>query len=319
MPASNGARRKTIPGVLLAALAGWSVWIAGAQQAGGPARKEPPRGGVEGRLTWFDRQGKVLGRAGEPGLYRTLTISPDGKRVAFERTDPQTQNRDLWLLDVARGATVRFTSDPGWDAFPTWSPDGGRIVFTSNRAGAFDLYQKASTGPGAEQLLYSSSEGKGPTSWSPDERFLLYYSIGQPTHLRLLTVTGPADRKPVPLVDPRFSSITGRFSPDGHWIVYNSNESGRSEVSVRPFDAATGAAGDPIVVTQGGGGTPLWRGDGKEIFYIAPDGTATALEVTTGSAFHAGVPKPLFPVPSGVLFWDVSPDGQRFLMPAPDR
>jgi Tol biopolymer transport system component len=284
-----------------------------------------PRGAIDGRLTWFDRQGNKVGTIGEPGVYRTLAISPDGKRVAAERTDPQTQNRDIWLLDVANGAAARFTSDPGWDAFPTWSPDGSRIVFTSNRSGVYDLYRKASSGAGSEELLYQSTEGKGPNSWSPDGRFLIYYSLGQPTHLRLLATDGPADRKPTPLVDAQFSSVTGRFSPDGRWIAYTSNESGKNEISVRSFDAASGSAGNPVVVTSGGGRTPLWRGDGKELFYITPDGTATALEVKAGPTFQTGVPKALFQVPSGLLFWDVSPnnsgnssgDETRFLLPVP--
>jgi eukaryotic-like serine/threonine-protein kinase len=297
--------RKAILSAVLA------VFIADAQQAG----RAGPQGGVQGRLTWFDRKGNVVGTAGDPGLYRTFSISPDGKRVAFERNDSQTQNRDIWLLDFASGATARFTSDPGWEAFPTWSADGRRIIFTSNRSGVYDLYEKASSGTGQEELLYPSSEGKGPTSWSPDGKFLIYYSLGQPTHLRLLAVAGPADRKPTPLVDSQFSSITGRFSPNGRWIVYSSNESGKSEVSVRPFDTATGVAGSPVVVTSGGGRTPLWRGDGKEIFYITPDGTATAMEVNAGAAFQAGAPQPLFKVPAGVLFWDAAPDGTRFLMP----
>jgi len=275
------------------------------------------RGAVDGRLTWFDRQGKMVGTVGERGVYRTLSVSPDGKRVAAERTAPQTQNKDIWLFDAATGAATRFTSDPGWDAFPTWSPDGSRIVFTSNRSGVYNLYQKASSGAGNEELLYESTEGKGPNSWSPNGKFLIYYSLGQPTHLRLLAVDGPADRKPVPLVDPQFSSVTGKFSPDGRWIAYTSNESGKNEVSVRPFDAATGSAGSPVIVTSGGGRTPLWRGDGKELFYITQDGMATALEVKAGAAFQVGVPKPLFKVPAAVLFWDG--DGTRFLMPVPDN
>jgi eukaryotic-like serine/threonine-protein kinase len=276
-----------------------------------------PRGAIDGRLTWFDRQGKKVGTIGEPGLYRTLSVSPDGKRVAVERADPQTQNKDIWLLDAVSGATTRFTSDPAWDAFPTWSPDGSRIIFTSNRSGVYDLYRKSSSGAGNEELLYQSTEGKGPNSWSPDGKFLIYYSLGQPTHLRLLAVDGPADRKPVPLIDPQFSSVTGRFSPDGRWIAYSSNESGKNEVSVRPFDAATGAVGNPVIVTSGAGRTPLWSGNGKELFYIGPDGMATAIDVKAGAAFQTGVPKPLFKVPDGLLFWDVAPDGTRFLMPVP--
>src|ERR1700722_10584941 len=235
-----------------------------AQQPAAPSERAAPRGAIEGRLTWFDRQGKAVGTIGDPGVYRTLAISPDGKRVAAERTDPQTQNRDIWVLDAASGATTRFTSDPGWDAFPMWSPDGSRIIFTSNRSGDYELYQKPSSGASDEELLYKSSEGKGPNSWSPDGKFLIYYSLGQPTHLRLLAVDGPADRKPVPLVDPQFSSVTGRVSADG------------------------------------GGMTPLWRGDGKELFYIRPDGMATGLEVKAGATFQTGAPKPLFKVPEGL-------------------
>lgn len=292
-----------------------------AQPPAAPSERAGPRGAIDGWLTWFNRQGQKVGTFGAAGVYRTLTISPDGKRLAVERTDPKSQNKDIWLIDVATGATTQFTSDPGWDAFPIWSPDGSRIIFTSNRSGVYDLYQKAANGAGNEELFYQSKEGKGPNSWSPDGKFLIYYSIGQPTHLRLLAVDGPADRQPVPLVDPQFSSVTGRFSPDGRWIVYSSNESGKNEVSVRPFDAATGSAGKPIVVTSGGGRTPLWSGDGKELFYIAPDGMATSVEVKAGATFHAGSPKPLFKVPAGLLFWDVSPNisgvGTRFLMPVP--
>src|ERR1700733_1363216 len=301
--------RKLFSILLLAAVAP----LFGQQPAALPERAAP-RGAIDGRLTWFDRQGKKLSSIGEAGVYRTLTISPDGKRVAVERTDPQTQNKDIWLLDAASGASTRFTSDPGWDAFPTWSPDGSRIVFTSNRSGVYDLYRKSSSGAGDEELLYKSSEGKGPNSWSPDGKFLIYYSLGQPTHLRLLAVDGAPDRKPVPLVDPQFSSVTGRFSPDGRWIAYSSNESGKNEISVRPFDAATGVAGSPVVVTSGGGRTPLWRGDGKELFYIGPDGMATAVDLKAGATFKTGAPKPLFKVPEGLLFWDVAPDG-HFLMP----
>lgn len=260
-----------------------------------------------------------MGTAGEAGVYRTLTISPDGKRIAVERAEPGTPNRDIWLVNVGDGAMTRLTSDPGFDAFPIWSPDERRIIFTSNRNGVFDLYEKPANGSANETLFYHSAEGKGPTSWSGNGKFLVYYTLGQPTHLRLLAIAGSADRQTVPVVDPKFNSITARFSPDGRWILYTSNESGKNEISVRPFDSATGAIGEPIVVTRDGGRTPLWRGDGKEIFYLTADGMVTAMEVNAGSSFQTGRPKPLFPAPAGVLFWDVSPDGQRFLMPVANR
>lgn len=275
-----------------------------------PGREGAARGAVQGRLTLFDRQGNKAGTVGEPGVYRTLTVSPDGKHVAVE------MNRDIWLLDVGGGAGRQFTSDPGWDAFPTWSPDGKRIIFTSNRGGTFDLYEKPVNGSTTEVPFYHSSDGKGPTSWSPDGKYIIYYSLGQPTHLKLLSIDGPAERVASAVVDPQFTSITARFSPDGRWIVYTSNESGQDEVSVRSFDAAAGTFGKPIVITKGGARVPLWRNDGKEIVYLTTDGTVTTLEVSTsGGEFHTGAVKALFKAPAGVLFWDMLPDGSRFVMP----
>jgi Tol biopolymer transport system component len=292
------------------------ILIAEAQPPAAKGGKGAPKGEVTGRLTWFDREGKASGTMGEAAGYRTLSVSPDGKQVAVERTEAETGNRDIWVFEAGGGKGTRLTSDPGWDAFPVWSPDGKRIVFTSNRGGAYDLYQKASNGSGNEELLYRSGEGKGPTDWSRDGRFLVYYSLGQPTHLRLLAVTGPPDRKPVPVVDDtQFSSVSARFSPDGRWIAYSSNESGSNEVSVRPFDPSVGSAGKPTVVSKNGGRAPLWRGDSKELYYIAGDGTATAVDVRVGSAFATGTPRPLFKVPEAVLFWDASPDGTRFVFP----
>jgi WD40 repeat protein len=174
--------------VLLFALIG-SLADAQAPRAG---REGPARGAVEGHLTWFDRQGNRVGAVGEAGVYRTLAVSPDGSRVAAERTEPGTQNRNIWIFDAAGGTSTRLTTDTAWDAFPVWSPDGSRIVFTSNRGGTFDLYQKAVNGGGTDEPFYKSGEGKGPNSWSPDGKYLVYYSIGQPTHLRLSTTSSAA-------------------------------------------------------------------------------------------------------------------------------
>ncbi len=287
----------------------------------------PSRGNIQGQLTWFDRTGKALGTIGDSGLYRTLAISPDGKRVAFERADPQNfSNRNIWIYDIARGVTTRFTFDSGWDANPVWSPDGSRIAFGGLRTGKFDIYQKASDLAGEDELVFASETQKLPSSWSHDGRFLLFYSPVGATHVWVLPLDGTAaNRKPFPFEQSEFFQAVGRFSPDGRWVAYQSNESGKDEIYVRPFSAASDAgssspAATPIagkwMVSKDGGEVPLWRGDGKELFYLSPNGMAMAVDVNTTGVFQAGIPKPLFKVTPGLLYWDVSSDGKRFLMPA---
>jgi serine/threonine protein kinase/Tol biopolymer transport system component len=287
--------------------------------------------GIQGRLAWFDRAGKVLGTFGEPGSYSSLALSPDGKRVALERSDPKNPNGgNIWLYEFARDVTTRFTFDSDWDSGPVWSPDGSRIAFGSNRGDAgdrFDLYQKTSNLASEDELLLKSGDYKIPSSWSPDGRFLLYFNHLPPSHLWLLSLaTGSGERKPIQVDRSEFNEAAGRFSPDGRWIAYASDESGRNEVYVRPFDnsSATGtsatkgaAVTGKWMVSKDGGANALWRHDGKELFYLSPDGTAMAVDVSAGGVFQAGIPKPLFKVPAGVLFWDVSADGKRFLMAAP--
>jgi serine/threonine protein kinase/roadblock/LC7 domain-containing protein len=285
-------------------------------------------GSIQGRLTWFDRDGKVLGTIGDPGIYRNLALSPDGKRVAFEHADPQNSgNLNIWLYEFTRGIMTRFTFDSARDIAPIWSPDGSLVVFASNRSGQWDLYRKASNLAGEAAMLFKSDGTEAPSSWSPDGRFLLYYNFISPSHLRMLPVgdTG-ADRKPVQVEHSEFNQSYGRFSPDGRWIAYASDESGRDQIYVRPFNVSsatgTSAGNNPPVtgkwmVSKDGGIAPLWRRDGKELFYLSLDGTAMSVEVSTSGIFQAGTPRPLFRTPEGVEFWDVSTDGKRFLMAAP--
>jgi len=285
------------------------------------------RGNVQGQLTWFDREGKLLGAAGDPAIFRTLVLSPDGKRVAFERADPQnTANRNIWLYDFARGVTTRFTFDSGWDSYAVWSPDGSRIAFGSYRGEFFDLYEKTSNLAGDDELLLKSGTHKTPTSWSPDGRFLLFFNPVPPSHIWVLPLGGAAaDRKPIRIDTSEFNEAMARFSPDGRWIAYSSDESGKDQIYVRPFDAASigssSSGGAPLtgkwMVSKDGGNAPLWRHDGKELFYMGAGGNLTAVDVSTSGVFQAGVPKTLFKVPAGVVFFDVSPDGKRFLMAAP--
>ena len=267
------------------------------------------------RLGWLDRQGNKLGAVGEPHLFSAgLAISPDGTRVATARIEPA--NSDIWLTDLSHASDTRFTFDPARELSPVWSSDGNRIAFSSERAGAFDLYQHASNGSGQDELLFKSDHQKFAADWSRDGRYLLYTDIDPKTKadLWVLPMDGASsERMPVPFLRTDFSERDGKFSPDNHWIAYDSDESGRSEVYLRPFPAVEG--GGKWMVSHGGGRQPHWRGDGKELFYIGPDSSLMAVPVTaSGAAFQSGTPVALFKTPPN-QGWDVAADGKRFLFP----
>jgi Tol biopolymer transport system component/predicted Ser/Thr protein kinase len=278
-------------------------------------------GATSSLLTWFNRQGRALGTAGDPGQYGELALSPDGTRVAFARRDGG--NEDIWLLDLARGVNTRFTFDPAPDRDPVWSPDGTWIAFTSTRKGHIDLYQKPANGAGEDQLLLQSSEPKYPQDWSRDGHFLLYTVLGKNSgsDLWVLPTSGsaPGSAKHAPFLATPFSENHGQFSPDGRWVAYTSNESGGFDVYVRSFPASS-EGGGKWQVSKGGGRQPRWRRDGRELFYFSPDNKLMAVEVSAGPTFKAGVPKPLFAGPIlrsenlAGWYWDVASDGQRFLI-----
>src|SRR3990172_8928900 len=218
---------------------------------------------------WLDREGNRLGALGSPGDYGTLTLSPDDQRLAFSRIDPQTGAQDVWLVDLSQGTTSRFTSNPAADFFPVWSPDGNRIVFSSTRvAGGNDLFRKMSSGAGEEELLLRSGATNVATDWSADGRFILYQALDPRTNYDLWALPVEADRKPIVLLQTAFSEGEGRLSPDGRWLAYTSDESGRPEVYVRAFLRPGGSQ----LISTSGGRQPMWRRkDGKELFYILPD------------------------------------------------
>jgi Tol biopolymer transport system component len=271
--------------------------------------------GGAGQLIWFDRSGKNLGAAGEPGVYQAVTLSPDGTRAAVMKLESSTYA--ISLHEFARAITTRLTFDPADDRLPVWSPDGKRIAFTSLRGGLANLYQKPSNGAGNEEILFQSNDNKQLQDWSQDGRFLIYSqprSGGDPD-LWVLPVEG--DKRPVAYVK---SATEGRFSPDTRFVAYSSNVSGKNEIYVQTFPDA---AGGKWMVSKGGGGHPRWRRDGRELFYVSPELQMMAVDVGPSPTFHADIPKALFRAPirggqgdSGVTRYDVAANGQRFLINA---
>jgi serine/threonine protein kinase/Tol biopolymer transport system component len=277
------------------------------------------------QLLWVNRSGTQLGTIGpsdENGLA-SPELAPDGRRVAVVRS--AGGNFAVWLIDIGRGVPSRFTFDPFLYQSPVWSPDGLRVAFSTTRSGVYDLFEKPASGAGDEQQILVAAESKAALSWSPDGRFLLYGTQDPKTGADLWALPLMGERKPFPVVRTPFEEAAGQFSPDGRWVAYQSNESGRTEIYVRPFP---GPAGQWQVSTAGGS-QPRWRPDGKELFYVAPDARLMAVPMSVeanSQTLEPGAPVPLFPtrlasganILSGALSkaqYAVAPDG-RFLLNA---
>ena len=258
-------------------------------------------------LTWLDRQGRKLGIVGEPGDYSNPALSPDEKRLVVSRTDAQNRARDLWLLDIPSGASTRFTFDPVDETNAVWSPDGREVAFNAVRKGAVDIYLKPVTGTAEPKQLWASNENKQLECWSPDGRFLLY-RIEHNTWA--LPLAGGKPEGPYAMEYPR-------ISPDGRWVAYSSDESGRAEVYVRAFPPTEGR----WQVSTAGGTEPLWRQDARELYYISGD-RLLAVDVKTGPhAFQAGISRLLFEIRLETTRrrsrYQVADNGRRFLMNLP--
>ncbi|HEV8414713.1 MAG TPA: protein kinase [Bryobacteraceae bacterium] len=267
--------------------------------------------GPQTRLTWFDLQGNPAGTIGDPGDYANPAISPDGSRVAVAMG--AQPNRDIWILDVARGTSTRFTFDPARDDFPTWSPDSKTIAFSSSRGGQLDLYSGPADSPGQEKLLLHTDEPKDENSWSKDGRFLVFTSINSKTARDIWALPLSGEAKPVTLVRTEFLERRGTVSPDGRWLAYLSQESGTAEIYVRPFTVEAGAA-PKWLVSKGGGVLPRWRSDGKVLYYISTAAQMMAVDLDTSKGLRAETPRRLFAAsPLTLQGWDLAPDGKRFL------
>ena len=207
-------------------------------------------------------------------------------------------------------------------SFPVWSADGSSVIFDSVRAGEVNLYLKLASGAGDERLLLKSSDGyKYATSSSRDGRFLLYTVENPKTKSDLWVLPLNGDHKPIPFLRTEFNESSGQFSPDGHWIAYTSDESGGDEIYVREFSSGSAQgswdAAGKWLISKGGGTDPRWRGDGKELFYVASDGKLMSVDISAKPVFEAGAPRPLFQLPPGFIGGDVTADGRRFLIGVP--
>jgi eukaryotic-like serine/threonine-protein kinase len=282
-------------------------------------------GGDFSQLAWFDRQGKVQGTPTKlQGASIDMALSPDGGRIALVEPEP---NFALWLHDFSRGTTTRFTFGSPLAYAAVWSPDGNTIVFSSMRSGVLNLYQRPANGAKDEEVLLKSPESVLATSWSHDGRFLLYTAFDAKTKSDIWVLPLQDGGKPFPYLRTEFNEDHGQFSPDGRWVAYQSDESGRQEIYVRPFSPSSSGVGASAVgkwqISTDGGSDPSWRGDGKELYYLSPDRKLMAVEVVADPIFHAGVPKALFQAPRASLNvgtlrgWDVTSDGARFLFATP--
>ncbi len=269
------------------------------------------------RLEWLDRAGKHLGAIGDPGLHFNPRISPDGTHIAFDRYDTGTQTTQLWVADVSRGVQTRLTSGPGSNSGAVWSPDGSRIAFQSDRKHQADVYVRAIAGAGADEAITDEANQRIPIDWSRDGRFLTVFDreAAGNRQIRLSALPLSSGGKPLVVV-PTVPGLLGggRLSPDGRWLAYDTDESGRSEIYVVSFPEGQGR----VQISSAGGLNAKWSRNGREILYTAFDGKVTAVEMNTSHGLNAGTPRPLFQLPEGTGFgWDVSPDGERFLLNVP--
>jgi dipeptidyl aminopeptidase/acylaminoacyl peptidase len=259
-------------------------------------------------LVWLDRQGRRLSRLGEPDDYSNPSLSPDEKKLIVSRMDLQTRTRDLWIFDVSNGAASRFTFDPADETNAVWSADGTRIAYNMVHNSVIDIYEKDVAGASQPKPLLRSGENKFIHQWSPDGRLLLY-RVGPITWAFPLEAGGKS-RGPYPMEN-------ARLSPNGRWVAYTSNESGRSEVYVQSFPPSEGK----WQISTEGGLEPSWRRDGKELYYTSGD-KLIAMEVKTDlPVFEPGLAKPLFAVHLEATTrrsrYEAVTNGRRFLVNLP--
>ena len=266
------------------------------------------------RLAWVDRAGRPVGGFGEAGRLGSPRLSPDGARIALTNYDTGINKNQIWIGDVARGTQTLLTAGPAENESPVWSPDGSRMAYASDRKHQADLMVRGVSGASAEEALSDSPGQKVPQDWSADGRFLLYFDrpAGGDRNPRYSVLPLSGDRTPFVLYGRTSTAATNmaRFSPDCRWAALTTGESGRDEVVLISMPDAR----QKIQVSTLGGGTPVWRSDGRELFFSAADGHVMSVDVQPGPDLKVGTPRALFQLPNGALSWDGAPDGQRFVI-----
>ncbi len=274
-------------------------------------------GSVTRDLTWVDRHGAILGKSGKPGNYFSPCLSHDGKGIAVDQSDLASDSGDIWVQDRERGVGTRLTFEPRNESAPIWSPDDRRILFFGNYPDRNDLFTVAADGTGSPEMLVSNGADNLPSDWSRDGKYILFQSSKNSGFTNSdLWIYSVEEKKAEPWLATPYTEKQAHFSPDHRWIAYTSNESGKQEVYVRGFMPP----GGKWQVSSDGGSSPVWRSDGKELFFLSPDSKLMSVVIRPGAAFDIDAATVVFKIPGEMLDvsvvnqYDVAPDGRSFLM-----
>jgi len=279
--------------------------------------------GINRQLTWYNRQGDITGRPGEPAPFGTMKVSPDGSKAAVVQNEGRGNTPDIWIVDLVNGSSTRFTFDRNYDAQPVWSPDGRYIAWMGIRNEQMGLYRKAADGSGSDELLGAPQNFANLTDWTHNG--YLIFTINGDEYAMPVEADAAGNRTPVPVIETPNNNERGAYvSPDNRWIAYMSAETGRDEIYVQPFSAGGNKASGKWMVSRGTRGMARWRADSKELLFLDGEGEVVAVDVASGPAFQTSPPKKLFQMPLELLsnanpgtLADATRDAQRFLLVMP--